>query len=145
VEQRTFLRCTVAAHVRPEVGSPPALVSPAITQVDPSQQPGITHPIAASNFAVYTLNVPYDFRWTGWNVAKVEGHGLSPDEVEHVVNSASRPFPKPLGNEKWLVVGPTLGGRMIQAIYLVDVDDRLFVIHARPLTPKERRRRRRST
>jgi uncharacterized DUF497 family protein len=70
---------------------------------------------------------------------------VSTDEVEHVVNNARRPYPKPLGNEKWLVIGPTRGGRMIQVMYLVDADERLFVIHARPLTSKERRRRRRSS
>ena len=87
--------------------------------------------------------MPFDFRWIAWNIGKVEGHGLAAEDVEHVVNNARRPYPKPLGNEKWLVIGPTRGGRVIQAIYLVDSDERLFVIHARPLTPKERRRRRR--
>jgi uncharacterized DUF497 family protein len=87
--------------------------------------------------------MPYEFRWIVWNVSKVEGHGLTVSDVEHVVNNARRPYPKPIGNEKWLVLGPTPGGMVIQVIYLVDVDERLFVIHARPLTPKERRRRRR--
>jgi len=60
-----------------------------------------------------------------------------------VVNNARRPYPKPVGNEKWLVIGPTAAGRVIQVIYLVDHDGAIFVIHARPLTPKERRRQRR--
>jgi uncharacterized DUF497 family protein len=85
----------------------------------------------------------YDFRWIAWNVGKVEGHGLEVDDVEHVVIGARRPYPKPMGNEKWLVIGSTRGGKVIQVIYLVDEDSRLFVIHARPLTPKERSRRRR--
>ena len=83
----------------------------------------------------------YGFRWIGWNIGKVEGHGLTIEGVERVVNDARRPYPKPLGNEKWLVIGSTSGGKFIQVIYLVDDDDMLFVIHARPLTPKERRRR----
>jgi uncharacterized DUF497 family protein len=87
--------------------------------------------------------VYYDFRWIAWNVGKVEGHGLSVGEVEYVVNDARRPYPKPMGNEKWLVIGPTPAGRAIQVIYLVDHDGAIFVIHARPLTPKERRRHRR--
>jgi uncharacterized DUF497 family protein len=87
--------------------------------------------------------VAFDFRWIVWNVGKVEGRGLTVDDVEHVVNNARRPYPRPLGNEKWLAIGPTRDGRVIQAIYLVDADERLFVIRARPLTPKERRRRRR--
>jgi len=85
----------------------------------------------------------YDFRWIAWNVAKVESHGLTVDGVEYVVNNARRPYPKPIGNEKWLVIGPTHSGMVIQAIYLVHADDSVFVIHARPLTPKERRRPRR--
>jgi len=85
----------------------------------------------------------YDFRWIEWNVGKVEDHGLTVEDVEHVVNNASRPDPKPVGNEKWLVIGPMTGGKVIQVIYLVDPDETLFVIHARPLTANERRRRRR--
>jgi uncharacterized DUF497 family protein len=84
-----------------------------------------------------------DFRWIPWNVGKVEGHGLSVEDVEWVVNAARRPYPKPIGNEKWLVIGVTQRGINIQVIYLVDADDALFVIHARPLTPRERRQRRR--
>ncbi len=50
----------------------------------------------------------YVFRWNAWNVGKVELHGLSVEEVEYVVDSARHP--KPIGNEKWLVVGPTRSG-----------------------------------
>jgi uncharacterized DUF497 family protein len=85
----------------------------------------------------------YDFRWITWNIRKVEGHGLTASEVEFVVNRARRPYPKPIGNEKWLIVGQTPDGRVIQVVYLVDAHDVFFVIHARPLTPKERRRRKR--
>ena len=84
----------------------------------------------------------YDFRWITWNVGKVEGHGLTIDDVEYVVNTARHPYPTPVGNEKWLVAGPTRSGVVIQVFYLVDDDDMLFVIHSRPLTPNERRRRR---
>jgi uncharacterized DUF497 family protein len=87
--------------------------------------------------------MPYRFRWIVWNIGKVDGHKLAIGDVEHAVNNAKRPYPKPIGNEKWLVVGATGGGRRIQVIYLVDEDDTLFVIHARPLTAKERRRKRR--
>ena len=85
----------------------------------------------------------FDFRWIAWNVEKVEGHGLTVAQVEHVVNGARRPYPKPLGNEKWLVIGEAPGGRLMQVIYIVDDDDALFVIHARPLTRNEQRRARR--
>jgi uncharacterized DUF497 family protein len=85
----------------------------------------------------------YDFRWIAWNIGKVEAHGLTVEHVEDVVNGARRPYPKPIGNEKWLVIGATRSGVGVQVIYLVDADDRLFVIHARALTPRERRRHRR--
>ena len=85
----------------------------------------------------------YDFRWIAWNVGKIESHGLTVDQVEEVVNAARRPYPKPMGNDKWLVIGATPDGILIQAIYLVDADASLFVIHARSLTPNERRRHRR--
>jgi uncharacterized DUF497 family protein len=86
----------------------------------------------------------HDFRWIDWNVQKMESHGLVVREVEHVVNNARRPYPKPIGNEKWIVIGATSSGRMIQVIYLVDNDGSLFVIHARPLTDKECKRHRRN-
>jgi len=85
----------------------------------------------------------YDFRWNEWNIEKIQRHGLTIEDVEFVVNNARRPFPRPIGNEKWLVVGPTRSGRVIHAIYLAGVGGGLFVIHARPLTPNERRRQRR--
>ena len=80
-----------------------------------------------------------DFRWIAWNLGKVEG--LTADNVEHVVDNARRPYPKPIGTDEWLVIGATPSGQFIQVIYTVDVDETLFVTHARPLTPKERRRR----
>jgi uncharacterized DUF497 family protein len=84
--------------------------------------------------------MPGDFRWIGWNIGKVEGHGLTADEVEYVVNNARRPYPRPIGNEKWLVIGGTPRRAIVQVIYLNDADDTKFVIHARPLTRAERRR-----
>jgi len=85
----------------------------------------------------------YDFRWIAWNVGKIEGHGVMTADVEYVVNHANRPYPKPIGNEKWLVIGSTRDGRVMQVIYVIDADETLYVIHARPLTPNERRRHRR--
>jgi uncharacterized DUF497 family protein len=84
----------------------------------------------------------YEFRWIAWNIEKVQKHGLDIKDVESVLNRARRPFPKPIGNEKWEVIGATTGGKWIQVIYLIDDahDDRLFVIHARPLTIAERLR-----
>jgi uncharacterized DUF497 family protein len=87
----------------------------------------------------------YEFRWMGWNLEKIGKHGLGSDEVEYVANHARRPFPKPIGNDKWVVIGATVGGKWIEAIYVIDDDGTtLFVIHARPLTQRERHRHHRN-
>jgi uncharacterized DUF497 family protein len=99
--------------------------------------------IANTDFRYILQIMFYDFRWTAWNIDKVESHGLAVADVEFVINNARRPYPKSIRNEKWMVVGPTRNGTVIQVIYLTDPDDTLFVIHGRPLTPNERHRRRR--
>jgi hypothetical protein len=76
-------------------------------------------------------------------VDRVEGHGLAVGDVEDVVNNAGRPFPKADRQREMACDRATPGGSVIQGMYLVDADGTLFVIHARPLRPKERRRRRR--
>ena len=84
-----------------------------------------------------------DFRWNEWNVEHIAKHGVEPDEAEHVVRRARRPFPRYHGEGKWLVQGHGNGGRFVQVIYVLDDDGRVFVIHARPLTDREKRRYRR--
>lgn len=56
-----------------------------------------------------------------------------------VVRNAKAPFPEKIEEEKWLVKGPGVGGRLLQVIYLVDPDKTVFIIHARPLTTREKR------
>jgi hypothetical protein len=65
--------------------------------------------------------------------------GVSPEEAEHVVNHARRPFPEEHG-EKLFVAGPTAGGRWLQVIFVLDDSETAFVIHARPLNEAERKR-----
>ena len=79
-----------------------------------------------------------EFRWIPWNLDKVAGHGVSPGEVEAVVRSARSPYPQFRDDGKLLVWGPTSAGRLLQVVYLLDLDDLVFVIHARPLTDIER-------
>jgi hypothetical protein len=85
----------------------------------------------------------YEFRWIEWNLDKVARHGVSSEEAEDVVRHAQRPYPILVGNEKRLIWGSTSVGRALQVIYLVDVDDCIFVIHARPLSINEKRKLRR--
>ncbi len=73
------------------------------------------------------------FRWIDWNSAKIASHGVSVPEVERVVRSARRPYPRKVGRGKWQVVGRGQGDRWIQVIYVIDPDKTLFVIHAMPV------------
>lgn len=86
------------------------------------------------------------FRWIEWNIAKVESHGVRPEEAEYVVEHAKTPYPMESPDDKWLVRGKTEYGRSIQVVYLYDVDgaDSAFVIHARPLSNREKRQLTRS-
>lgn len=84
-----------------------------------------------------------DFRWNAWNIEHVERHGIDPEEAEHVVATAAPPFPLSRADDKWLVWGRGRGGRQIQVVFVLDDDDTVFVIHARQLTEREKRRWRR--
>ncbi len=75
-----------------------------------------------------------DFRWVAWNTEHIAAHGVGPSEVEEVVETARSPFPRRIEDDKWLVWGSTSDGRLLQVV---------FVIHARDLTQKEKRRLRR--
>ena len=84
-----------------------------------------------------------EFRWNGWNLEHVSKHGVDWDEAERVVENAVAPYPERREDDKWRVVGQERGGRFIQVVYLVDEDDTVYIIHARPLTEAEKRRYRR--
>jgi len=80
------------------------------------------------------------FRWIDWNRDHIAEHGVDPDETELIVRQAKKPFPRKIEEDKWLVIGRGMGGRFVQVIYVVDADKTVFVIHARPLTNREKRR-----
>ena len=80
-----------------------------------------------------------EFRWNAWNIGHIDDHGISPDEAESIVNSARRPYPERTSATKWLVRGALPNGRCLQVIYIFDPEDVVYVIHARPLTDRERR------
>ncbi len=83
------------------------------------------------------------FRWNEWNARHALGHGVEPEEAEDVVAEASSPYPQWRPGDKWLVWGRGRGGRLLQVVFVLDEDDTVYVIHARPLTEKEKRRQRR--
>ncbi|MFI5379034.1 MAG: BrnT family toxin [Tepidisphaerales bacterium] len=84
-----------------------------------------------------------EFRWNEWNLEHATCHGVSPDEVEYVVEHARPPFPEEIGAEKFRVRGRTAEGRYVQVVYIFDPEDVVYVIHARDLTEREKRALRR--
>jgi uncharacterized DUF497 family protein len=84
------------------------------------------------------------FRWSAWNIAKCEKHGVDPADAQHVVTRARRPFPRRIDRGKFLVWGTTLYGEYLQVIYLLDSDGTVFVIHAMPLTDRQKRQLKRT-
>lgn len=86
-----------------------------------------------------------EFRWNDWNLDHVGDHGVSAEEAEFVVSTARRPFPRRIGDEKWIVWGPGQGGRLVQVIFLLDENQDAYIIHARPLTENEKKRYRKRT
>jgi len=86
-----------------------------------------------------------DFRWNRWNVDHIDRHGVTPASAEYVVLRARRPYPLARGDGKWLVWGSDAGGRLLQVVFVLEADDFAYIIHARPLTVREKRRLRRRT
>jgi len=84
-----------------------------------------------------------DFRWNDWNEEHVQKHGVSVEEAERVVENAHSPFPRMVEDDKRLVWGRGKGGRLLQVVFLLDEDDSTYIIHARPLTEREKGRFRR--
>lgn len=98
------------------------------------------------------------FIWDDRNEEHIGEHSVEVHEVEYVVRHAKRPYPRRISREKWLVRGRTLGGRPIQAVYVLrrahEIDARVltlaerealqqgeaavYVVHARDLRPGER-------
>lgn len=83
------------------------------------------------------------FRWIDWNRDHIAEHGVEPKEAEMVVRNAKPPFPIKIEEDKWLVKGRGIGGRFLQVVYLLDADKTVFVIHARPLSEREKQQLRR--
>jgi uncharacterized DUF497 family protein len=84
-----------------------------------------------------------EFRWNEWNLEHATQHGVSIEEIEALIDAAEPPYPEDVGDDKLMVVGRGSGGRFVQAIYVLDEDGSLYVIHARPLADHEKRRFRR--
>ena len=87
--------------------------------------------------------MPYRFRWNKWNEEHIGLHGVSPAEAEYLIEQARAPYPQAVGDDRFLVIGQTATGEHLQVVYVFDPPEEVFVIHARPLTDREKRRLRR--
>jgi uncharacterized DUF497 family protein len=88
----------------------------------------------------FPLMKRFVFRWVPWNLDHATKHGVSVTECERVV-LANR-YRQTEGG-KFRAVGRGNGGRWLQVVFALTVDDEVFVIHARPLTESEKHRERR--
>jgi hypothetical protein len=84
-----------------------------------------------------------EFRWNEWNIEHIALHGVDPAEAEFIIETARAPYPLWRQDDKWLVWGRSQEGRFLQVVFVLDPDGTVFVIHARSLTEKEKRRYRR--
>jgi hypothetical protein len=68
---------------------------------------------------------------------------VSTPDAEIVIMRARKPFPRRVNRGKLLVWGQTDGGEYLQVVYVLDDDGTAFVLHAMPLTEKQKRQLRR--
>jgi uncharacterized DUF497 family protein len=82
----------------------------------------------------------YVFRWVQWNLDHATQHGVTVFECEQVVRSGNY---RQSDGGKFRAVGRGAGGRWLQVVFAITEDDEVFVIHARPLTDREKHHERR--
>lgn len=75
-----------------------------------------------------------EFRWNAWNLDHATRHGCTIPEIEAVVRTGGRGYPRRIGGEKYLVVGRGVGGRFVEVIFIKDPPNQAYVIHAMPLS-----------
>ena len=103
--------------------------------------------------------------WDDWNRGHIAKHRVTVAEAEWVLKHAIPPFPRDVGDRKWVIRGVTREGRFLQVIYALRNDEDLdflgmtfadmlalegqsppypYVVHARDLTDNEKRQLRRT-
>jgi len=82
-----------------------------------------------------------EFRWNDWNLDHATRHGVAPLEAEAIVRRGPA---RHAGDNKYRVRGRGVGGRWLQVIYVIEQNRQIYVLHARPLTDREKRQLRRS-
>lgn len=70
-------------------------------------------------------------------------HNVSEDEVCQVFANSPKTFFRAKGSvpgeDVWIALGRTDGGRLLLVVYIEKKDGRLFIVSARDMGPKERR------
>lgn len=80
-----------------------------------------------------------EFRWDDWNSEHATRHGVSIQEAEALVRRGPA---RHVGDNRYRVLGRGQGGRFIQVIYVAEPQT-FYVIHARPMTEREKHQERR--
>jgi hypothetical protein len=99
------------------------------------------------------------FAWDDWNKAHVTKHGSNASEAQYIIEHAKDPFPREIGDEKYLVWGKSPSGGFLQVVFVFKLPEDLeftsltllgwsalidyggtvaiYVIHAMPLNSKQ--------
>ena len=84
-----------------------------------------------------------EFRWNEWNVSHIGDHGVKPKRAEYVVKRTRAPFPQESSDGRWPVMGADENGLLLRVVYVLDSDATIYVIHAMPLSDRDKQRYRR--
>ena len=85
----------------------------------------------------------YEFRWNDWNSEHIAEHGITRSQAEFVVNRAKAPYPRYEGDGRYRVIGQSTDRQYVLVVFVFDPPGVIYVIHARRLTEREKRRYRR--
>ncbi len=79
----------------------------------------------------------YRFWWDNQNIEHIADHGVEPAEAEAVLDNAK--LIRKAGRGKYIAYGQTDSGRYLMVVYAPKEDNRVRVITARDMIPREKR------
>lgn len=105
------------------------------------------------------------FAWDDWNKEHVKKHGSTAKDAKHVIEHAETPFPREIGDGKYLVWGQSASGEYLEVIFAFRLSEDLafpdldlldwgtlidypatvsiYICHAMPMQEKQLRQYRR--